>query len=224
MLSKGELAEATALRYLPADLELWKKNPRSERLLLVSTSGDPYGIEAELSAAAADQGLTLTVLPDAGPTDRAEAMFAALRRETDTPGLLLAASTDARIQKLCQTLGALAEVPVVALKPHMFPLAVADGGGKIMVFQSSREFLPELLRHSADRDPFCFSSHNADTGWSRVWKIIERRVQAPQLVMLGEQREADAVALGGQRDRGAARAVSSPATQAGDAMLDRAHA
>jgi len=224
MLSKGELAEATALRYLPADLELWKKNPRSERLLLVSTSGDPYGFEAELSAAAADQGLTLTVLPDAGPTDRAEAMFAALRRETDTPGLLLAASTDARIQKLCQTLGALAEVPVVALKPHMFPLAVADGGGKIMVFQSSREFLPELLRHSADRDPFCFSSHNADTGWSRVWKIIERRVQAPQLVMLGEQREADAVALGGQRDRGAARAVSSPATQPGDAMLDRAHA
>jgi glycosyltransferase involved in cell wall biosynthesis len=223
LLGKGELVEATALRYLPPELERWQKNPRSERLLLISTSGDPYGYEADVRAAAAKQSLPLTILPDSGPTDRAEAMFAALRCETETPTLLLVASTDMRIQSLCTTLGVLVEVPVVALQPHAFPLAVADEHGNIMLYQSSKEFLGELLRRTAAKDPLCFSPHKADTGWSHLWRIIERRVRAPQVEMLGEPRVANSTSRVELRELPVAQAASSPPLRAVKVTLDGAH-
>ena len=92
-----------------------------------------------------------------------------------------------------------------------------------MLCQSSREFLGELLSHSPDTDPLCFSPHKPDAGWSRLWQIIERRIRAPQLEMPLEQQAGDPISRGQQHERQAAvRAVSSPALRAEKVMLDGA--
>jgi glycosyltransferase involved in cell wall biosynthesis len=191
-LSQGELIEATALRFLPPELDCWQRLPRGERVLLISTTGEPFGYEADLSMAAAERNLKLSIVYDAPAADRAEAMFEALRRETDRPSLLLAASTDPRIQNLCASLATLTDVTFIDLHAHAFPRAVADERGRILLCESPREYFAELLR-SAERDPLCFSVLKTDTGWSRLWQLIERRIRANQIDNPSEQKPVEQV-------------------------------
>jgi len=155
-LRKGALVEATALRFLPPALACWQKNPHGARLLLIAGAREHFGYEEELSMAATARNLRLTILHDAPAADRVEAMFDMLSRETERPALLIAASADPRIQNLCATLAALTEVPFVALDAHAFPRAVADERGNILLCESPREFIAEILRAAAG-DPLCFS-------------------------------------------------------------------
>ena len=178
-LDKGELIEATALRWLPHELGAWKASPHSDRILLVSSTGDPFGYDNELRLAAAERGWRLSILPDGSPQDGTEAIYEALRRETDKPALLVVASTDTRIQSICASLAFLAEVPWVALEPRGFPRAMATRRGEMRLCESVAEFLAEVLRSDGDRA--CLCTHNADIGWSRLWKILERRIRVSQI-------------------------------------------
>jgi len=210
-LRKGELLEATALRFLPPALACWQTNPRGARVLLIATAGERFGYEDELSIAAAAQSLSLRILYDVPAADRVEAMFEVLLRETERPAVLIAASADPRIQNLCATLATLTEVPFVALQAHAFPRAVADARGNILLCESPREFIAETLR-TVQCDPLCFSQFKPDTGWSRLWQILERRTRASQVESLHEQKPAEA---GGQRQPDhAARAAPSKASRA----------
>lgn len=206
-LDKGELIEATALRWLPHELAAWKGSPQSDRILLVSSAGEPFGNENDLRLAAAARGLRLSILSDGSPLDGTEVIYEAFRRETDKPALLVAASTDTRIQSLCASLAFLAGVPFVLLEPQGFPRAVATRRGQVKLCESAGEFLAEVVRSDGDR--VCFCTHNADIGWSRLWKILERRIRMSQLEQPFELKTPDTKIRGRRQGGSASRATTS---------------
>jgi len=211
-LRKGELLEATAFRFLPPALARWQTNPRGARVLLIASAGERFAYEDELSMAAAARNLRLTILYDVPAADRVEAMFEVLLRETDRPALLIAASADPRIQNLCAALAALTEVPFAALHAHAFPRAVADQRGNILLCESPSEFIAETLR-TVESDPLCFSPFKPDTGWRRLWQILERRIRASQAENFHEQKPAEPMTGGQQLPDHAARAAPSKASR-----------
>jgi len=175
-----------------------------------------------LRMAAAERGLRLAILPDGSAPNRPEAIYEALRRESYKPAVLLAASTDARIQSLCASLAVLAEVPFVALEQQAFPRAVATMPGQIKLCESVHEFLTEILR-SDPAQRLCLCTHQADIGWSRLWQIIEARIRASQLERAFEQKSAEPKPRGRRQRTRTVRAVPSGTRRAEPVTLDGTH-
>ena len=163
---------ATALRYLPENLQFWAGPDRSSEILAVLCEPDETdrsSLNLLEAVAGPDRLIVAQTADKAAGQSALLRVLAACRR----PGLLLAIGRNPRAVEACRSVAACADIPFLHASSDRMPMAFVARDGTLSLCSSIADlanFLPDLPATIVDGE----AEHSRDTGWSSYLRQLSR--------------------------------------------------
>jgi hypothetical protein len=166
----------TAMRYLPAGLDAWRKKSSSHILLALATpnAADLVGIDL---LAGTEEIANLVWLADFRPDEEGgdESALFAILKQRDMPRIIISVGQSNRAAEVARCMAAYWGIEYFRVSAAEFPCML--GSDLSLVMCSSFADIADYLCTQINAETR-FATHSGDVGWSTYWRVVTKRKSA----------------------------------------------
>ena len=165
----------TAMRYLPAGLDAWRKKKSSSGILIALCAPDPADL-AGVDLLSGTEGLATSIwLADFRPDEEGGDESALLNelKQREMPRLILSVDPSSRAAEVARCVASYWRTEYLRISAAEFPYMLGSHLAPL-ICSSFADIAGYLCAHPGIE----FASHSGDVGWSTYWRTVTKRKSA----------------------------------------------